>query len=96
MKVASKIVRAKFKCVSVTTTLDGKRFVHSYKFQVVMSGSPENDEFFRYTPAGWLELSSVKDDLFEIGKEYYLDFLPAPKEENGTEEKKYHSIGPSG
>jgi hypothetical protein len=51
--------------------------VHDYKFNAVSSGSEENKSFFASTPSGSLSLSSVRDDLFEVGKEYYLDFSPA-------------------
>ncbi len=72
-------VRAKFKCNSVTTSLNYQgRLIYSYKFQVVTNNSPENKSFFEATPSGMLELGSVKEDLFEIGKEYYLDFTLAP------------------
>lgn len=69
-------IRAKFKCQSMTKTLkyDGLSYVYSYKFYAVTSGSEENKSFFESTPSGSIELSTVKDDIFEIGKEYYLDF----------------------
>jgi hypothetical protein len=38
-----------------------------------MSGSEENQSFFAATPNGDLSVTGVKDDLFEVGKEYYLD-----------------------
>ena len=72
------VVRAKFKCSSVTTSLNYKNIpIYSYKFQAVVDNSLENKSFFEATPSGSLDLASVKNDLFEIGKEYYLDFTPA-------------------
>lgn len=83
-----KQVRAKFKCNSVkkyqSTVWDteGKSYapgwLYSYEFMAVTGeGSPENKAFFASTPAGSLTLNAVRDDLFEPGKEYYLDFTLA-------------------
>lgn len=47
--------------------------------QAVTSGSPENDEFFRYTPSGNLLLQTVNKAVaaqLEIGQECYLDITP--------------------
>jgi hypothetical protein len=75
-------VRAKFLCNSMEINLDGKGgFLYNYKFNAVYSGSEENKKFFAYTPSGTMQLSSVRDDLFEIGKEYYLDFSLAVEPE---------------
>lgn len=46
------------------------------------NGDPthENTKFWEATPNGSLELGMVNEEtakLFEIGKEYYLDFTPA-------------------
>ncbi len=80
-------VRAKFQCISVTKAMGyvtnpetGKyepKPVHTYRFQAVASGSEENKSFFASTPSGTIELSAVRDDLFEITQEYYLDFSSA-------------------
>jgi hypothetical protein len=51
--------------------------VFNYKFQAVTSGSDENKKFFAFTPNGNIELSAIRDDLFKLNKEYYLDFTPA-------------------
>lgn len=71
------MVRAKFVCES-------KQDVPGSGAQItlrpVYSGSEENKEFFKYTPAGQVQLSVVNEkaaDQFEIGKEYYVDFTPA-------------------
>lgn len=82
----SQTVRAKFYCTSVTKTVGGKYnsdgkyeqgVVYNYKFQAVASGTDENKSFFASTPSGTVELTAVRDDLFEIQKEYYLDFTIA-------------------
>lgn len=79
-------VRVKFYCTSVTKMIGGKYneegkyesgVVYDYKFNVVSSGSDENRNFFASTPTGTMQFSSVRDDLFEIGKEYYSDLTPA-------------------
>lgn len=77
-----KNVRAKFFCQSVTKYKHGwggdqPPFHYNYRFQAVSSGSEENKKFFAATPSGQVELSALRDDLFEVGKEYYLDFSPA-------------------
>jgi hypothetical protein len=83
-------VRAKFNCFSVTkqmTTLTnletGKmeyKPIYSFEFSAVTSGSDENKKFFAFTPSGNVKLSSLREDMFEIGKEYYLDFILASEE----------------
>ncbi len=48
----------------------------------VYSGSEENKDFFRYTPAGAISLSIVNlkaADQFIVGKSYYVDFTEAPE-----------------
>lgn len=81
-------VRAKFSCTSVTKQMGGKYnsegkyesgVVYDYKFSAVTGGTDENKSFFASTPSGQISLSAVRDDLFEIGKEYYLDFSLAEK-----------------
>ena len=67
------IVRAKFKCSSITRYEFGKK-IH---FDVVQSGSEENKAFSKYTPSGSLDLTVDIDvpaaSTFKVGKEYYLD-----------------------
>ena len=69
-------MRAKMRCVEVTKSEGGTRV----KLQPVTSGCPENQEFFKYTPTGLLELgviSEVNTTKFEPGKEFYIDFTEA-------------------
>jgi hypothetical protein len=78
------MVRAKFICLSKKEEIQNvynktnkqgeNKKVYTYQFSAVYSGSPENESFFAATPNGGLTLSCVNDDLFESGKEYYLDF----------------------
>jgi len=68
-------VRAKFHCASKIELVYPKGApVCSYVFYLVASGNAENKAVFEASPAGTLELASANDNLFEIGKEYYLDF----------------------
>lgn len=71
-------VRAKFKCHSMAkrTGWGGTPFHYDYKFSAVTDNNPENSSFFAATPSGEVTLTAVKDDLFEVGREYYLDFSP--------------------
>lgn len=79
-------VKAKFICISVTKSRGGKYnergvyetcIVYGYKFIAVTTGSVENKRFYASTPNGSIELQAIRDDLFEINKEYYLDFSKA-------------------
>jgi hypothetical protein len=80
-------MRCKVKCVSVTKRLDQswdsltqksyERFVYDAKFYPVSGGSEENKRFFASTPSGNIELSTIREDEFVPGKEYYIDFLCA-------------------
>lgn len=78
-------IRAKFKCVEIKKAMGGTyddrgKYVpgvlHSYRFNPVVGDSEENKRFFASTPSGLIELQAVRDDLFELGQEYYLDFTP--------------------
>ena len=65
-------VRAKFKC----TNKEGNQL----RLEVVISGSEENKEFWKYTPAGQIQMSVDNEktqEQFEVGKEYYVDFTLA-------------------
>lgn len=87
--MANKTVRAKFYCISITKQFGGgyndegkyvNMVVYGYRFQAVTGGpgaDEENKKFYASTPSGTIELQAVRDDFFEIGKEYYLDFTPA-------------------
>ncbi len=72
-------IRCKFECVEVVKRKGwgGHEFLYAAKFQAVTGKSSENEAFFAATPSGNLEVSTVKDDLFEVGKQYYLDITLA-------------------
>ena len=70
-------VRAKFKCIEISKRSGDSNVV---KFHPVTSTSPENSEFFKWTPYGIVEMGTINDNVigfFEIDKEYYLDFTKA-------------------
>lgn len=70
-----KKVRAKFVCTCVEDQPTYEQKVVS--FSPVISGSEENKSFAKYTPSGNLQLSisyqTPASEVFEQGKEYYLD-----------------------
>lgn len=73
-------MRAKFICNSVSKRRHwdaSKGFTYTAQMSPVVNNSPENKEFFEATPNGTLELGMFKDNFFEPGKEYYIDFTPA-------------------
>lgn len=66
-------VRCKFRATS-------KDSEGNVSLEAVVSGSPENEQFFQYTPAGYLHFSTVNSSAagtIELGKEYYVDITPA-------------------
>lgn len=75
-------VIAKFTCNAKTQRKNWNAdpnhpFLYEYEFQPVTGNSEENKAFFASTPSGKLAMSAVGDDLFQPGKEYYLEFRPA-------------------
>lgn len=74
-----KKIRCKIRCQSVSSVDYGSGSEYSLEFGAVVTGSKENEEFFKCTPAIDLKLQVVKKetaDLFKPNKEYYLDFIP--------------------
>lgn len=70
-------VRAKFKCDSITITVNNGR---SITMTPVYGDTPENKSFWKATPSGEIKLYVVNEAAavqFEPGKEYYVDFTPA-------------------
>ena len=61
--------------------------VYTIKLEPVMPGidpNHENAKFFQSTPSGLIQLRTVNEAAakqFEVGKEYYVDFTPAPVKE---------------
>jgi len=72
-------VRCKFKCIEVSKRVGWgeNKVLYAATMTPVTCDSEENKKFFAATPAGKFEVSTVVVDLFEIGKEYYIDISPA-------------------
>ena len=69
-------VRAKFTVKSVTHYQNGANVL----LEPVTGGSKENESFYKYTPGGKIELSTINPEAakqFVPGKEMYVDFSPA-------------------
>jgi hypothetical protein len=67
--------RCKFKCDSVTHFAQGQFNVH---MTPVIGGSKENEDFWKYTPAGSIEFHCLNEKVkFTPGKEYFLDIIEA-------------------
>lgn len=76
VKPNTNMIRAKFTCTEVAkrTGWGEHKYLYAAKFTPVTSGSDENKSFYAATPAGQIEISTVKEDHFEVGKCYYVDF----------------------
>jgi len=75
--------RCKFTCVSVKKIKGWsgvEHFVYEAEFRAVQSDSEENKKFFQYTPTGTLAIGTYKENVFEVGKDYYLDLSEAVPE----------------
>lgn len=74
-------VRAKFRVDSITRQLFGSQGEgQTIKLFPVCGSSEENKTFFKWTPAGSIDLGTVNAEAaaqFELGKEYYVDFTKA-------------------
>jgi hypothetical protein len=75
------MVRCKFRCHFKEVHNEGtEREDAIIKMSPVYGESPENKEFFKYTPGGALEFYTVNKaaaDQIEQGREYYIDIAPA-------------------
>jgi hypothetical protein len=67
-------VRCKMVCAETRSDENG---THAVKMRVVTEGNKENEEFFKWTPGGELNLCVLKNQYFEAGKEYYIDIEQA-------------------
>lgn len=74
-------MRAKFSCKDIQSLSEGYKII----LEPVYSGSEENREFFQYTPFGKIEIGVVSPSIagqMQIGRDYYVDFTPAPEQES--------------
>lgn len=72
-------IRAKFLVSEVIQTIPGGKI----KLMPVTSGSPENEQFFKWTPYGQIEIGTINPEVikqFEPGKEFYIDFTAVEKQ----------------
>jgi hypothetical protein len=70
-------VRAKFKVESNEPVASGEG--KTVTLRPVTGGSPENEEFYKYTPGGHLVLSTINEEAaaaLPVGQEVYLDITP--------------------
>lgn len=79
------MTRCKFTCISVTKrrAWSGCKEPYHYdaEFSAVTSSAPGQDRedsepFWAATPSGDLKLSTILSDVFEPGRDYYLDLTP--------------------
>jgi hypothetical protein len=69
------MIRAKFKVDEVANRVEGGRV----RLSAVTSGSKENQEFFKWTPSGTMDMGTINAEAikqFVPGKEFYIDFTP--------------------
>jgi len=72
-------VRAKFVCNSYETSLQQGAELRTVKLSAVYDGSPENKQFFKWTPNGQITMGVLNQaawESFTLGKEFYVDFVP--------------------
>lgn len=73
-------VRAKFLCDRISQFTSGTEV----QMHAVHSGSEENKAFSDFTPSGEFKMHISKGkpaaELFEVGKEYYIDIIDATPE----------------
>jgi hypothetical protein len=65
--------RCKFVCQSIKKYNhwgDKGKFLYDAEFSAVTDGSDENKKFFAATPCGSLHVSTVAQDVFEVGTRY--------------------------
>lgn len=73
---AMKKMRAKFQVTSITHMENGAEL----KLLPVTHGSPENEEFFKWTPGGEIKLGLLRAEQVEgisPGQQFYVDLTPA-------------------
>lgn len=74
-------VRAKFRVIGVIPNEDGSATIN---LMPVISGSPENEQFYKMTPGGNISLSTINKaaaEQFTDGAEFYVDFKKSDENE---------------
>jgi hypothetical protein len=77
-------IRCKFTCISKRQFRgwgsNGDELMYDYEFSAVTNDkTPENKVFWKFTPSGKLNVSTVMDGTFEVSNDYYLDLTPCDK-----------------
>lgn len=75
------ITRCKFKCIEAKNSGTAEEPNVEVSLSVVGGDTPENKEFFKYTPGGVLRFYSLRRDVFVLNREYYADFTEAERDE---------------
>lgn len=73
------MVKAKFHCHSISN-MDWNEPAKIVRFHPVYGGGDENQEWSKYTPSGYLEMTITNPaafEQFEEGAEYYITFTRA-------------------
>ena len=83
------MVRAKFKVINVEPLLQTTgETCYNITLIPVTSGSPENLNFYKWTPGWSILLSTVNGEAgrqFNVGDEFYVDFTDAMEVDAPTE-----------
>ena len=81
--------RCKFKCDSVRKIVNHWRgendpeFTFDVEFSPVLANvgrdnaTDENKQFWKWTPSGKIQFTSINADRFQPGVDYYVDITPA-------------------
>lgn len=76
-----KKIRCKVVCRSVEKFIeiwgDRTKALYTAKLCAVTGGSKENEEFWKHTPSGSIDFQTITSDVFEVGKDYFVDFTVA-------------------
>lgn len=85
-------IRAKFTVTAKEQVVyNGNDVQTIVKMMAVYGNSPENKEFFKYTPSGNINVGVLPEkiaDQFILGKDYYVDFIPVPENPKKVPEQK--------
>jgi hypothetical protein len=71
--------RAKFKCTEIAKRegWGDNKVLFGASFVAVGGNSEENKKFFAASPSGSIKIDTVREDHFQVGQEYFVDFTPA-------------------
>lgn len=68
------LTRCKFRCIEAKNSGTSEEPIVEATLSVVGGDTPENKEFFKYTPGGVLRFYALRRDVFRLNAEYYADF----------------------